>query len=307
MSYQIWFVEPDQAVYYSVYQRLFASTYQVTCLPTAEALFENLQQETLPDVIVLEKWLPDMDGIRICQLLQQLRSYHDIPLIVVSEAEGLRDRHDALDYGAFDYIRKPFESSFFRQRIQDALHLRLENQRLAKIFSRPHSEVQPDEKDALTALPGLACLRRKLQEYHALGTGEISLLLLDLDFFTFYNEAFGQDAGDLCLQRLARLLEKIAPEAQYFRYQDDGFALLICPQTRAQALRLARQICERVRLMAIPHAPLTDLPYLTASIGTATLSHLEQSEPDELFAGAEQALFQAKTWGRAQVRQFLEL
>lgn len=304
MAYKIWFVDPDQSVYTPVYQRLFGDTYAIQCLCSAEALFEHLLAAQ-PDVIVLENALPDMSGLRVCHLLQQLRAYHDIPLLLLSEAEGIKDPEQARQAGAFDGLHKPFEIDVLRERIQAALRLRRQNLQLQKIFQPPILQAG-QACDPLTGLPGLEALQRRIQAYYTAAVSELSLSLVDLDFFRYYGEAFGPIQSDRVLQRLAKALKQLAPEAELFRYSDDGFALLASPQARAAALRLGQEICERVRLMAIPHAELTGLPYLSVSVGTVTVGDTARPSQD-LLGAAEQALFQAKTWGRAQVRQFLAL
>lgn len=305
MAYKIWFVDPDRSVYAPVYQRLFGDTYAIQCLFSAETLFEQLL-EAQPDVIVLENALPDMSGLRVCHLLQQLRAYHDIPLLLLSESSCLVQPAAAREAGAFDGLHKPFEIEVLRERIQSALRLRHQNLQLQKVFQAPVA-LPARSHDPLTGLPGAELLKRRIQTYYSEAVSELSLTLVDLDFFRYYAEAFGQDQSNSVLQRLAKALTRLAPDAEVFRCSDDSFALLASPQTRCAALRLGQQICERVRLMAIPHAALTGLPYLSVSVGTVTIGDTARPGAQDLLDAAEQALFQAKTWGRAQVRQFLAL
>lgn len=315
---ELCFVEPDQAIYGAVYQRIFANQgVQINCLPSAAALFEKLEDTYQPDVIVLEKWLPDMDAFRICSLLQQLRAYYDIPIIVVSEAAGLNDRAKALNCGAFDYIPKPFHSAHLKERIQEALKTRRENRRLQQFFTSgetANSSLQATPPEAVAPTANAAeSLRQHLQALYEKAQAEtqpLSLSLVDVDFMKFYNDAFGHKQGDHSLERIFALLRKAAVKSNVLHYQEDCFAIVDYGRSRQEVLRRAEQFCQRIRLLEIDHANEIDLPCLTVSVGTATLSNhgpYSGNDLNALLEGAQQALFQAKTWGRNQVRQFLEM
>lgn len=71
-----------------------------------------------PDAIILDLGLPDMDGI---QLIKSVREWSQIPIIVVSARDHERDKVEALDLGADDYITKPFGTSELLARIRTAL------------------------------------------------------------------------------------------------------------------------------------------------------------------------------------------
>jgi len=71
-----------------------------------------------PDVIVLDLGLPDMDGMDVCQ---RIRTWSDVPIVVLS-ADGSEDRKvDALDGGADDYMTKPFGMRELNARLRVAL------------------------------------------------------------------------------------------------------------------------------------------------------------------------------------------
>ena len=75
-----------------------------------------------PDVIILDLGLPDMDGLNI---IKQVRKWSQMPIIVVSARSRERDKVEALDLGADDYITKPFGTSELLARVRTAIrHLR---------------------------------------------------------------------------------------------------------------------------------------------------------------------------------------
>jgi two-component system KDP operon response regulator KdpE len=72
----------------------------------------------LPDVIILDLGLPDMDGIDVTR---RLREWTEVPVIVISVRDSEQDKVDALDAGADDYLTKPFGASELLARIRVAL------------------------------------------------------------------------------------------------------------------------------------------------------------------------------------------
>ena len=71
-----------------------------------------------PDLIILDLGLPDMDGLEI---LRQLRSWSSLPVVVVSARSHERDKVDALDLGADDYLTKPFGTDELLARVRTAI------------------------------------------------------------------------------------------------------------------------------------------------------------------------------------------
>jgi two-component system KDP operon response regulator KdpE len=87
---------------------------------TAETGNEGIAQAAVsaPDIIVLDLGLPDLDGLDVCK---RIRTWSDVPIIVLS-ADGSENRKvDALDHGADDYVTKPFGMRELHARIQVAL------------------------------------------------------------------------------------------------------------------------------------------------------------------------------------------
>ena len=96
---------------------LSAHHYQVTVAMTGEEGLALAAAE-LPDVIILDLGLPDIDGVRVCA---QLREWTEIPIIILSVRDRERDKVMALDKGADDYLVKPFGIEELLARIRVAL------------------------------------------------------------------------------------------------------------------------------------------------------------------------------------------
>lgn len=93
---------------------LSADGYKVICAQSASAA-KSIITSHMPDLILLDLGLPDMDGI---QLLKDLRKWSKVPVIVVSARQMEKDKVAALDEGADDYISKPFSAPELLARIR---------------------------------------------------------------------------------------------------------------------------------------------------------------------------------------------
>ena len=97
-------VEDDKAVRNLITTTLETQNYQYhTAEKGSEALLEAVSFQ--PDVMLLDLGLPDMDGIAI---IEKVRGWSGMPIIVISARSEDRDKIDALDAGADDYLTKPF-------------------------------------------------------------------------------------------------------------------------------------------------------------------------------------------------------
>ena len=117
---QILFVEDDTAVGNLIATTLETQNYQFHRAKTgAGALMDALSYR--PDVMLLDLGLPDMDGIEI---IKKIRSWSNLPIIVVSARGEDADKVVALDAGADDYLTKPFSVEELLARIRAALRKR---------------------------------------------------------------------------------------------------------------------------------------------------------------------------------------
>ena len=123
----------------------------------------------------------------------------------------------------------------------------------------------------------------------------LSLLLLDVDHFKQFNDAFGHPAGDAVLRQVAQLLKRTMRDCDFVaRYGGEEFVIVLPQTDRAGALRAA----ERCR--AVIEDAHWGCRQVTASFGVATLS-LGCTGSAALIAAADQALYAAKFSGRNQV------
>ncbi len=96
---------------------LIANHFRISVASTGEEGLA-LAAVQLPDVVILDLSLPDMDGIQVCELL---REWYRSPIIVLSVRDSEKDKVTALDRGADDYLTKPFGIEELLARIRVAL------------------------------------------------------------------------------------------------------------------------------------------------------------------------------------------
>ena len=110
-------VEDDKNIRSFLQAILEANNYEVILTQTGAEAYSLITSQC-PDVILLDLGLPDMDGMKI---LETVRGWSAMPIIVVSARDRERDKVEALDKGADDYITKPFGTAELVARIRAAI------------------------------------------------------------------------------------------------------------------------------------------------------------------------------------------
>lgn len=146
--------------------------------------------------------------------------------------------------------------------------------------------------------------RRCLREQQPL-----SLLLIDLDYFKTYNDTYGHQMGDRCLRQVAQILrgEVGRPGDLVARYGGEEMAVILPHTTLSGATTLGLRICERVEKANLEHRGSIASDWVTVSVGVASLYPHEMSRPGLLVTEADQALYEAKTCGRNQVKNMIQV
>ncbi|MBK1990530.1 AAA-like domain-containing protein [Sphaerospermopsis aphanizomenoides BCCUSP55] len=134
----------------------------------------------------------------------------------------------------------------------------------------------------------------------------IALILADIDKFKLFNDTYGHQAGDDCLSQVAQAINAVItrPDDLVARYGGEEFAVIL-PQTDAKkAIIIAEEIREKVKLWEIKIPSSTqygqeiNVAQVTISLGIACLIPQASLGLKELFAAADQALYEAKQVGR---------
>ena len=173
-KYKILLVEDDENIQIMVTSMLESVGYQVIEARTCQIAM-TLVGSHMPDLIVLDLGLPDMDGLH---LLRQVRKKDLTPIIVLSARSAERDKVEAFDLGANDYITKPFGAAEFLARVRSALR-----------FSRHRAEEGRLEG-------GKFCLRDMTIEYDSrrvfIGDTEIKLTQTEYNILAYLSQYRGK-------------------------------------------------------------------------------------------------------------------
>ena len=153
---QILFVEDDTAVGNLIAMTLETQNYQFHRAKNgSQAVMDALSYR--PDVMLLDLGLPDIDGIEI---IRKIRSWSNMPIIVVSARSDDRDKVSALDAGADDYLTKPFSVDELLARLRVALR------RVRYDAARSSEEARVYENGAIRIDYEAGCVWRNGEEIH---------------------------------------------------------------------------------------------------------------------------------------------
>lgn len=122
-KYKILVVEDENNIRSFIETTLLTNGYQVFSADSCKSGIMMFGCH-VPDLVVLDLGLPDMDGM---ELIKKVRETHSTPIIVLSARTDEKDKVEALDYGANDYVTKPFGIQEFMARVRAALRSRVQN------------------------------------------------------------------------------------------------------------------------------------------------------------------------------------
>ena len=160
-----------------------------TAADGAEAL--KRAQDLLPDLVLLDIMMPEMDGFEVCQSLRATPRTKQIPVIMLTAKSLSADRVVGLTAGADDYIIKPFDPIELVARVKSALR------RVREMRS-----INP-----LTQLPGNVQVQDEVAKHVAAGV-PFALMYIDLDNFKAFNDHYGFLRGDEAIKMLASSIEE---------------------------------------------------------------------------------------------------
>lgn len=273
-------------------------------------------QAILPDLILLDIMMPDMDGYEVCRCLKTNPVTADVPVIFLSALNEVFDKVRAFEVGGVDYITKPFQLAEVLARTHNQLVLRSAEQVMRQLNEELEARVQERTRqlemanaqlleialhDALTGLPNrvlfMECLARALESVRTEPDYQFAVLCLDCDRFKLINESLGHLVGDDLLVAIAHRLASCLGELDTLtRLGGDEFAVLL-PQVEnlPKAIEVTERLLKELAYpFEIPHGEV----FVTASIGIV-LAHLPlHTKPEHVLRDAETAMYRAKMAGK---------
>ncbi len=267
--------------------------YQVSLVTSGQMALRFLEKR-MPDLILLDINMPEMDGLETLRQIRANHDYKDIPVIFLTAKTDPETEVECLKLGAADFIGKPFVPQVMRSRIARTLELE-EFRRLAEKRAKRFESIA--SKDPMTGLWNRSYLTQKIELSLAQGTSA-AYMIVDVDHFKSVNDKLGHIVGDQVLNRLAHMMMEYFPEDSVGRLGGDEFVIFM--ENPPSNERLSE------RLSAFQAAVNADLKEATngiasLSIGIA-LAPQDGNNMDTLYDKADRALYVVKKEGRNNFR-----
>jgi two-component system chemotaxis family response regulator WspR len=305
----------DQAIVAEAIRRMLADQPDlelVHCSDVARAL--PTAREVRPSVVLQDLVMPGADGFTLVRYFRADPQMSNVPIIVLSSKEEPRDKSRAFELGASDYLVKIPDRIELLARIR--AHVRsftAQRERDEAFRALSLLKAELEEKNVqlqlLTVTDGLTGLanRRHLDATLDLEwrrcqreRASLSLLLMDIDYFKKYNDAYGHPAGDACLQEVAAALKRSVrrPADLVARYGGEEFAVVLPSTPEAGAATVASALRMEVAALQLPHRASDIATHVTLSLGVAAVVPGPGTSVAGLIAAADGALYDAKRAGR---------
>ncbi|ASC72120.1 diguanylate cyclase response regulator [Halomicronema hongdechloris C2206] len=303
-SFLILLVEDDRLTRTMLRQALTQEGYRVIEASDGEECLSVYGRQQ-PNLVLLDAMMPTMNGFDCCAKLLTLPGAAQTPIIMITGLEDKASVDWAFDLGATDYVTKPIHWPILRRRVRNLLEKEYFYRELALVNQKLHQLAITDQ---LTNLANRRyfddCFEREWRRSLRYQTS-LSLILCDVDYFKAYNDIYGHQAGDACLQRVAQVLSHAAKRATDIvaRYGGEEFAIIL-PDTRLDgAMGIAQAIRAELKILALPH-PNSVSSHVTISQGVASTVPTRDIAAAVLIEGSDQALYQAKRNGRDAIAAF---
>ena len=252
-------------------------------------------KEFLPDLILLDIIMPDMDGYDVLRALKNMDTTKHIPVIFITGLSSSEDEEKGLSLDAADYISKPFSSKIVKLRVHNQI----------QIINQVRTIEYLSKIDQLTDIPNRRSFDEKMHiEWHRAvrENTSVSILMIDIDNFKIYNDTYGHQQGDVVLQTMGKILKRVLmrPTDSYARWGGEEFTVLLPNTGLSGAMNIAEHIREDMQKYEIPCVDGT-ITRVTLSIGVNSIKPLQNSSVDLFISDADEALYTAKRTGRNKV------
>lgn len=278
------------------------------CTDPLEAI--TIAQRVKPTVILQDLVMPGVDGLDLVRQYRKHPALHAVPVIVLSTKEDPATKSEAFQAGANDYLVKLPDKIELIARVRYHTRAYLDHLQRDEAY-RALRESQRElmranlELERLTRIDGLTGLgnRRYFDEYLTAEwkrcqrtQSPLSVLMIDVDHFKRYNDAYGHLAGDDVLKQVARVIQDGSTRSTDLaaRFGGEEFVVILTGVPQEGASHVAERLVQGVRDLNIAHGA----DRVTISVGVATAWPDAEGDPARLVNAADLALFRAKNEGR---------
>lgn len=293
-------IDDDPAIVRLLKKILTDHGMQVTACSTAATGLEVLDQQEW-DICLLDRGLPDSDGIEICRRVKAEARFDARRVIMLSGYDSLDARVEALNLGADDYITKPFHSAEVLARVNASRRVVEMQQQLVEMAKQLE---ELSGRDDLTGIFNRRHFRKTVArafDHSRRYKRPLSVAIIDVDHFKRVNDCFGHQTGDSVLAEVAkRFLRSVRSSDYLARYGGEEFVVLLPETQLGDAVTFGEKLRAAIASSPVAIAGGEALP-LTVSVGAASLAHTQFNSAAEMIRAADQALYRAKRNGRNRV------
>lgn len=176
--------------------------------------------KTLPDLILMDMMMPEMDGIQTTLELKKSPETKDIPIIFVTAASEIKNKVNAFEAGGVDYVTKPYMKEEVLARITVHLQLRNAIEQLHKIT------ITDELTGTFNRRYAYDLLSRKIKDSSKSGEPFV-ICYIDIDNLKIINDTYGHEKGDFLITTVVNKLKSaIRPTDFLFRMGGDEFIIL---------------------------------------------------------------------------------
>jgi len=250
--------------------------------------FWETLETVMPDVLILDIEMPDINGIELCQVVRSDNAWNDLPILFLSSRWDADTIHRIYDAGADDYVPKPFAEPELVTRIFNRIE---RNQLLRTLAETDHLTGIANRRQAIKEMNRYLNLT---QRYHQ----PLCVVIIDLDNFKRVNDQYGHDMGDRVLRRVAHIFQHMSRgEDVVARWGGEEFLIGMYGITKQQAKERMTQFLSIVKQELFTSPENGESFHITFSAGIAMVPE-DGRELHHLCRLADQALYQAKEQGR---------
>lgn len=292
----------DDAVDRKAIIRVLEQNHSINLLSEAETVEQglNLLNEQSYDVILLDYWMPQVDGIEMVIQLRDRPNLGQTAIVMMSNSDDEQVALDCLYAGAQDFLQKgEINASRLKRAI---LHARKRFELERELYESYCKVKDMAERDALTGLSNryhfedalnMAIVNNQRHEH------SVALLILDLDRFKYVNDRYGHEAGDALLTQVVNRIQSCLRGNEIFaRLGGDEFAIVL---THVERVYDVNKIARRILRELEQAFKIQDNDVLcTCSIGI-TLHPFNGETSAELTKFADIAMYRAKNQGPGQL------
>jgi two-component system cell cycle response regulator len=280
--------------------------HEVTVTVNGAEAWQALKQPDAPQLAILDWMMPELDGLEVVRRVRAMQTDRPPYIIMLTIKDDKADIITGLKAGANDYLSKPFDAGELRARVEVGRRMvEMQDALVAKIGELRESEKRYRELSIIDDLTQLYNSRHfyfqlKIELDRSNRYGQpLTLLLLDLDNFKAFNDAYGHVEGDNVLSRLGQVVKRCLrqPDSAY-RYGGEEFTILLPMTTSADGAVTAERIRTEFKKETFSTTPGQDAN-MTVSIGVA--QYRPQEAVKAFVHRADKLMYQGKKNGKDSV------